>query len=74
METNTVKKVAPFFGGELFPKRENRNFEKAHLKAFIKGHEFFNYGFRTVKNFLGTEMREPAEHRVKREWREVTWK
>lgn len=30
--------------GELFPSRENSNFAKAHLKAYLKGHQMFYHG------------------------------
>jgi hypothetical protein len=32
------------FLGELFPSRRDANFEKAHLKSYIKGHDKFPFG------------------------------
>ena len=32
------------FLGELFPEKRDANFEKAHLKGYIKGHELFGFG------------------------------
>lgn len=34
------------FLGKLkdFANKQERNFEKAHLKAYLKGHQFFSFG------------------------------
>lgn len=32
------------FLGELFPEKRNRNIEKAHLRAYLKGDKKFRYG------------------------------
>lgn len=40
----TKQKFTRKFLGELFPKRENANYEKAHLRAYLKGHTHFCIG------------------------------
>lgn len=32
------------FLGELFPERRDANYEKAHLKGYLKGYELFPFG------------------------------
>ena len=38
------KEITRKFLGELFPEKKRRNFEKAHLKAYLKGQSHFRYG------------------------------
>lgn len=47
------------FLGQLFPARRDANFEKAHLKAYLKGHELFYFG----KHPGGS----PMAHKVKQQ-------
>ncbi len=51
------------FGGKTnnFLNKEEKDFEKKHLKAYLKGYKYFNCGFRTNK--FGT--REIVSHEVK---------
>jgi len=58
------EKIGRRFLGELFPPKEKRNFEKAHLKAYLKGHEYFRFGFKTLES----GHRVPAWHEVKQEY------
>jgi hypothetical protein len=40
------------FGGNLmgpYKDKEERNFEKAHLHAYLKGWEYFQHGFELVE-------------------------
>lgn len=40
------------FGGKInnFKDKAERAFEDKHLKAYLKGHEKFTFGFKTVGN------------------------
>lgn len=48
------------FGGKIenFINKEERNFENKHLKAYLKGHEKFRFGF-------DLKSKEPLWYRVK---------
>ncbi len=52
------------FGGKLtgFVDRKEANFEKKHLKAYLKGWDYFTYG-RNKNN-------EPVWHKTKEIWNE----
>jgi len=53
------------FGGKLsgFTDRSEANFEKKHLKAYLKGHEFFRHGFR-----MSDGVKFPSWHITKEEY------
>lgn len=54
------------FGGKLngFENNKEANFEKAHLKAYLKGHKFYHHGImRTV-----TGERKPILRAVQENW------
>lgn len=51
------------FLGELFPSRKDANYEKAHLKGYLKGHELFGFG----KHLDGKQV----YHKVKQEVTEI---
>lgn len=53
------------FLGELFPTREKRAFENAHLRAYIKGKSWFTFGFKTNEK---TGQRERMFFEVKQEY------
>lgn len=53
------KKYTRRFLGQLFPERRDANYEKAHLKAYLKGRKFFHYGRLPDGS--------PAPHQVKQE-------
>ncbi len=63
------------FLGELFPSRDNANFEKAHLKAYINGNKQFAHGLekgadgKPIIDRLkdGTFRSRPKYHDVKQE-------
>jgi len=40
----TKKKITRKFLGNLFPERKDANYEKAHLKAYLKGFTRFGFG------------------------------
>jgi len=42
-----------------FVSKQERAFQKAHLKAYLKGKEYFNYGFTD-----GLNGREPSRYKV----------
>lgn len=50
-----------------FESKEERNFEKAHLKAYLKGKKFFNHGFEIIGTGLFRQMM-PISHPVKEEF------
>lgn len=60
-----LEKLKRSFGGKIidFISNYERNFEKKHLKAYLKGKKTFNYGFKTVGDF-----RIPASFPVKEIW------
>lgn len=47
------------FLGELFPERKDANYEKAHLRGYLKGHDRFPFG----KDVCGYQI----YHKVKQE-------
>lgn len=46
-----------------FVSKQERAFQKAHLKAYLKGKQYFNYGFTD-----GITGREPVTHIVKQKF------
>lgn len=62
---NHQKKIRRRFLGktENFKSKEERNFEKAHLKAYLKGKTMFRHGFESGMH--GLKM--PKYHRTKQE-------
>jgi len=66
---NKVESVRSF-GGKIdnFTDKQERAFEKAHLKAYLKGHKVFFYGF---IDHPVTGQRIRAQHNVKEIWRAV---
>ena len=60
---NLRNKVKRTFGGKTdnFTDKQEKAFEKAHLKAYLAGKEYFYYGF--ITNGIGN--RERARHEVK---------
>lgn len=63
MEKQKVKRRR--FLGQINPDRNNRAFENKHLRAYIRGDKFFNFGY--VDNII-TGTREPVTHAVKQEY------
>ena len=61
---NQQPRVKRKFLGKVsnFENKEERNFEKAHLKAYLKGHTNFRHGFHEIKG-----LRMPKWHNVKQE-------
>lgn len=57
------KKYTRKFLGILFPSRKDANYEKAHLKAYLKGKPYFGFG----KNPDGSQV----YHLVKQEVTEI---
>lgn len=56
------------FGGKLITTGLNtfeRNFEKKHLQAYLKGHKIFSFGFSDVP---GSIMKEQNWFKVKEIW------
>lgn len=54
MENTTIQfEKRRSFGGKTnnFKDKAEKNFEKAHLNAYLKGKEYFKYGF--ITNALG---------------------
>jgi len=51
MSVEKQKQVRAGFGGKLtgFKNTAERNFEKAHLRAYLRGRRWFAHGFRTNK-------------------------
>lgn len=56
------------FGGKISGFKDNAeaNFEKKHLKAYLKGDKYFRHGFKDED-----DIRVPAYHKVKEEWKKV---
>ena len=54
------------FGGktEGFESKQEKHFEQRHLKAYLKGHKKFKFGFKTLKGGV----RVPKTHDVKEVW------
>lgn len=53
--------VGKKFLGELFPKRKDANYEKAHLRAYLAGKVEFTFGYFWDRD----GQRHPATHAVK---------
>lgn len=63
MNQQQKKPISRKFLGELFPNRKDANFEKAHLKAYLRGRSTFNYGY----TYDGWNQRIPVTHKVKQQ-------
>jgi len=50
---------------ENFKDNQERHFYQRMLKAYLKGKQVFNFGFKTVKNEFGAEIRVPSQYVVK---------
>lgn len=66
---NEIKNTSPIFKGTLKLSRRflgeflpKTNFDRAHLRAYLKGATQFRHGY------TGTVKREPAYHEVKQEY------
>lgn len=57
---NVKKQFTRKFLGELFPERRDANYEKAHLKAYLKGFVQFGYG----KHPNGDQIYHPVKQEV----------
>jgi hypothetical protein len=68
MKTTIEVSKARSFGGKInnFTDKQERAFEKAHLKAYLRGDKMFNFGF---IDHPVTGQRIPAMHAVKEGWR-----
>ena len=63
-----TKTTRRFLGNTDGPYKNNteRNFEKAHLKAYLKGKDYFSFGFETVNSF-----RQRRRYRVQQQYSEL---
>lgn len=62
MAYKTLKRTRKFLGKtEGFENKEEKSFEKAHLKAYLKGHKTFQQGFELDAKGV------PITHRVQQE-------
>lgn len=63
----TTNEKTRTFGGKInnFTDKNEQAFEKAHLKAYLKGHKMFFYGF---FDHPVTGQRIRAQHAVKEVW------
>lgn len=53
---------------ENFQNKEERNFYQKMLKAYLKGHTHFQYGFHDVKNASGIAIRQPRYFIVEQQY------
>lgn len=61
-----IDKTTRSFGGKLdgFKDKKERHFHQRMLKAYLKGDQYFRFGFRDRKNEAGIMMRVPAYYPV----------
>ena len=68
MKNIEEKKTKRCFGGKIdkFSDKQERAFEKAHLKAYLRGDKKFQHGFYTD---IESGVRQPAWFDVKEIWK-----